>query len=307
MKQLLLIIYLTICGLNLAVAGEFCSGTACMPDQVQNDCTVMQNNGCIDWTNGIVYATGMGVPNPNFPTQAQRTYSAYEAAKTVAMRNLLQTVEGIRISSTKTVKAGMLENDTINTQISGRIKHVMEAGKAKTMNDGSVWVTMKMYLRDIVAVLVNNRQFAVQEDSSAKPSAAEEKKTIEAAAKKTDEIQYGGKPDMIYSGLIIDARKTGLSPAMSPKVYDGNGKEIYGSAAVERDFVLRHGVAGYSKDIKKAIVNDRVKGNPLIIKANLSSGKSTDLTISDEDAKLLENLDATQSFLREARVMIIIG
>lgn len=261
----------------------------------------MQSNGCIDWSNGIVYATGMGVPNPNFKTQAQRTYSAYEAAKIVAMRNLLQIIEGINISSTRTVKAGMLENDVINTQISGRIRHVLEAGRPKTMSDGSIWVTMKMYLRDIMSILVNNEQFDIQGAVSKRSEAVDRE-----AAETKEGPNYGGDAGTVYTGLIIDARGTGISPAMSPKVYNADGKEIYGSAAVERDFVLQHGIAGYVKDMQKAEKHQRVKGNPLIIKAS-GSEKTTDLTITNEDAELLEKLDATQSFLREARVLIIIG
>lgn len=291
-------------------AEDSCFGTSCMPEPVQDDCTVMESNGCIDWTNGIIYATGMGVPNPNFPTQAQKTYSAYQAAKVVAMRNLLQVVEGIHITSTRTVKAGMLEDDTISTQISGRLKHVMEAGKPRTMNDGSVWVTMKMYMRDIISILVGNQQFGLgappqdrPKQSIApppEPKAEDEKATVEG-------LQYGGKADIIYTGLILDASGTSLTPAMSPKVYDPDGREIYGSAAVDREFVLESGIAGYVKELEKAKKNDRVGGSPLLIRAKPASEDSSDLVISEEDARLLEKLDASQSFLREARVLIIIG
>jgi len=262
----------------------------------------MQGNGCIDWTNGIVYATGMGVPNPKFKTQAQRTYSAYEASKTVAMRNLLQMVEEINITSQKTVKAGMLENDVIQTQISGRLRHVQEVGKAKTMSDGSIWVTMKLYLRDIYSILVNNEQFELQ-SAGQRPT---ETKPQKEAEKKT-KSEYGGTADTIYSGLIIDARGTGLTPAMAPKIFDGRGEEVYGSFAIERDFVLKHGIVGYVKDVESAKTNERVKGSPLMIKGKLSTDGSSDLVISDEDAELLRKLDASQTFLREARVIIVIS
>ena len=302
MKRLILVTSILAFFQGTIWAQEFCSGTTCMPKEVQSECTTMQSNGCIDWSNGVVYATGMGVPNPNFKTQAQRTYSSYEAAKVVAMRNLLQMVEGINISSTRTVKAGMLENDTINTQINGRIRHVVEAGKPKTMSDGSIWVTMKMYLRDIVSILVDNKQFERGDGNMG------QKPALVKPAEKSDKkegTKYGGKADTVYTGLIIDARGTGVAPAMSLKIYDADGKEIYGSADVERDFVLQHGIVGYVKDFKKSQQHQRVKGNPLIIKAT-GSKKSTDLSITNEDAALLNELDATQSFLREARVLIII-
>jgi hypothetical protein len=174
------------------------------------------------------------------------------------------------------------------------------------MSDGSVWVTMKMYLRDIMSVLVNNEQFETQENTI-----STQRKESPVSVKSTEisgegEIKYGGNADEIYSGVVIDASGLNISPAMSPKIYDADGKEIYGSAAVERDFALRHGIVGYAKDVKKATKNDRVKGKPLIIKAK-SSDNSVDLTISAKDAELLKALDRTQTFLREARVIIVVG
>jgi len=306
MKQIYLLIAASIIFTFSLSAQEFCSGRTCMPEKIQSKCTVNQSNGCIDWANGVIYAAGMGVPNPNFKTQAQRTYSAYEASKTVAMRNLLQMVEGINISSSRTVKAGMLESDTINTQISGKIRHVEEVGRPKTMNDGSVWVTMRMYLRDIVSILMNNQQFAIQANEQMIQQTPQ-KQTAPAEPEENEEgIQYGGEADTVYGGLIIDARGTGLVPAMSPKIYNTEGKEIYGSAAIERDFVLRYGIAGYVKDIEKSATNKRIKGKPLYVKGGLSEGKSSDLILSDKDSELIQQLDASQSFLREARVLIVI-
>lgn len=303
MKLILSLFMVSIFAISSAFAQQQCVGNDCLPPQAKNDCTVMESNGCIDWENGIIYATGMGVPNPKFETQAQKTYSAYQAAKTVAMRNLLQMVEGINITSTRTVKAGMLEDDTINTQISGKIRQVQEAGRPQTMNDGSVWVTMKMFMRDIISILVNNQKFAFKSgDMFQRP---QQKPTVQDQPE-AKSSEYGGDENTVYSGVIIDARGTGVTPAMSPKIYSPDGKEVYGSIAVERDFALKHGVVGYVKEVEKAKENDRVKGNPLMIKATLKGGSSSDLVLSQEDAELLNKLDATQSFLREARVIVII-
>ncbi|MBU2512993.1 hypothetical protein KJ966_16765 [bacterium] len=318
MKQIILLFTIFFLLGGAAQAQNECPGDSCIPAVIQDDCTTMESNGCIDWTNGVIYATGMGVPNPAFASQAQKRYSAYQAAKTVAQRNLLQMVEGINITSTSTVKAGMLENDEINTQISGKIKHVLEVGKPREMNDGSVWVTLKMHLQDIMSVLVNNRQFESGEQvgssnqgfiqqsaSSTKAQPAPQNQPVPEADSQSDSL-YGGDENTLYSGLIIDARGTGVVPAMSPKIYSPQGDEVYGSAAVDRDFVLKQGIVGYMKDLEKARENDRVKGNPLLIKASLKSGQSADLTISAEDSELLKKLDASQAFLREARVMIVL-
>jgi hypothetical protein len=59
--------------------------------------------------------------------------------------------------------------------------------------------------------------------------------------------------------------------------------------------------------MERAKSNERVKGNPLLIKAGGSDKNASDLVISREDAELLNKLDASQTFLREARVIVIIG
>ena len=49
------------------------------------------NAGSINWQDQIIRATGIGAPNPKMPLAAQRA-GALEAAKRIALRNLLETV-----------------------------------------------------------------------------------------------------------------------------------------------------------------------------------------------------------------------
>jgi len=94
---------------------------------------------------------------------------------------------------------------------------------------------------------------------------------------------------------------------MSPKIDDENGKEVYGSAYVDRSFVTKHGMAGYVKTLERAKQNDRIKDKPLVIKALKSAGKNnTDLVISNKDANKLRQIASNQSFLKEARVIILL-
>jgi hypothetical protein len=124
--------------------------------------------------------------------------------------------------------------------------------------------------------------------------------------------QIGGAAQAVntrasYSGLIIDARGTGVLPAMSPKVLDPEGREIYGSAYVTREFAVQQGIAGYAKDVEAAKQNDRVKGNPLVIKAVEAKGANkADLVISMADANALREIAQAQNFMRQTRVLIVL-
>jgi hypothetical protein len=78
-------------------------------------------------------------------------------------------------------------------------------------------------------------------------------------------------------------------------------------AYVEQEFVLKHGMAGYVKDLEQAETNDRVAGNPLTVKAVGVAGKNkTDIVLADQDAARIRQLAANLNFLREARVVVLV-
>ena len=106
---------------------------------------------------------------------------------------------------------------------------------------------------------------------------------------------------------MIDARGTEISPALSPKVLNEDGDVIYGFADVDRQFSLEQGMIGYLKDIQAARSNERIKDRPFEIKALNSSGNNnSDLVISNADGVRLRQMNREQSFLREARVMVVL-
>ncbi|MDH3382009.1 MAG: hypothetical protein OEL54_04850 [Flavobacteriaceae bacterium] len=315
MKVLLIFVsFLLVLGTSNIYAGSDCFGNGCMPKEIQDSCIEKRSSGCLDWTNGIIYATGEGAPSDKAKNSSQKRLSARRAAEVIAQRNLLTMIEETNISSSTTVKMGMVENDEIKSSISGKLKQ-FEKIDEKVKSDGSVVVTLKMYLKDIMSVFYNNEQFKEKSSQTsqkqvavvAQPVPIEKKEVVASKPVDPNAVVYGGNSGTIYTGLIIDARGSGVKPAMSPKVYDTDGKEVYGSAAVERSFALKLGIVGYAKDVNKAKSNDRVKGNPLILKANLKQGaKSSDLTITKTDADLLRQVEQSQTFLREARVLILI-
>ena len=286
-------------GLVVSVLGftplhaQDCAGVGCLPQEAQNQCTKNFRDGCIDWTNGVFYAVGFGVPNMKFKSAAQRTYSAQVAAEQVAMRNLLRLIETTHLDSETTVQDGMLESDRIRTKIKGKIRHVQMVGAPRYMSDGSVNVIMKMQMREVVKVLAEGPGIKAF-------SAPQEIQTPQA-------LGSASTASGVFTGLLIDARGTEISPALSPKVLNQDGDVIYGFADVDRQFSLEQGMMGYLKDPQAARTNERIKGRPFEIKALHSSGKNNaDLVISNADGVRLRQMNREQSFLREARVMVVL-
>ena len=293
-------------GLVVSVLGfsplraQDCAGVGCLPQEAQNQCTKNFREGCIDWANGVFYAVGFGVPNTKFKSAAQRNYSAKVAAEQVAMRNLLRLVETTLLDSETTVQDGMLESDRIRTKIKGKIRNVQMVGAPRYMSDGSVNVIMKMQMREVVKVLAD--------DSGIKAfSAPHEIKDPQAIGSTSTAIGSTSTASGVFTGLLIDARGTEISPALSPKVLNEDGDVIYGFANVDRQFSLEQGMMGYLKDPQAARSNERIKDRPFEIKALNSSGKNNaDLVISNADAVRLRQMNREQSFLREARVMVVL-
>ncbi len=111
----------------------------------------------------------------------------------------------------------------------------------------------------------------------------------------------------VYTGLIIDASELSFIPSASPTIFDEEGREIYGSAYLDKEWVEKHGVVGYAKGLKEGKANARVTGNPYIIKAIKVTGpNSKDLIISNTDAGQIRELAKHLNFLDQAKVVIIV-
>ncbi len=252
------------------------------------------STGKVDWTTGMITAVGIGAPPAQPANAAQARAMAERAAQVVAYRNLLEAVKGVRVDSTTTVENFIVTSDVIKTQVNGIIQGAMIMDK-KYMSDGSVEVTVGMKLTGALAE-------ALLPPQAAAPS------TAGAAAATPPAAQAPGAiTGQLYTGLVVDARGLGLRPAMSPKVLNEDGKEVYGSAWVNRDWAVKEGMAGYMKDPAAAQTNPRVTDKPLLVKAIKVSGDGrVDTVISNADAAALQSASQNLSMLEKCRVIILV-
>jgi hypothetical protein len=114
-------------------------------------------------------------------------------------------------------------------------------------------------------------------------------------------------PAVNYTGLLIDARGLSLRPAMSPKIVDENGEEVYGSVMVSREYAIQQGMAGYAKNVESAAQNPRIASTPLQVKAKDVSGKArTNLMVSNDQAQQIKQLSKDSDVLEKCKVMIVL-
>ncbi len=78
-------------------------------------------SGGINWSKGIVFATGYGTAKPGL-SSAQKRILSRRAAIVDAQRNLLEITKGVRINSVVTTDQAMKEHREIATRVEGIIK-----------------------------------------------------------------------------------------------------------------------------------------------------------------------------------------
>jgi hypothetical protein len=106
---------------------------------------------------------------------------------------------------------------------------------------------------------------------------------------------------------VVDARGIQARPAMSPRIYDEDGKEVYGSANVDREYAVQQGMSGYARDLTAAQSNQRVTASPITVKGLKTGGAGrSDLVISNADAQLIRASAENASFMKKCRVMIVL-
>lgn len=273
--------------------------------------TQQLGNGSVNWGAQVIRATGIGAPNPNMPLQAARA-GALTAAKQVALRNLLEIVKGISLTSETTVENAMVSRDIIVTRVEGVLRNFYMVGEPRYMSTGDVEVTVEMPLTgDLSDVLLSNNfsstGYGTMPGQAVCPTCGQPwpaNRPLPQGMGVQGGMQGTGGT---FTGLIVDTKGLGLRPAMAPKILDESGNEIYGSRYVSRDWAVKIGMVGYEKDTNRARTNDRVTNNPLVIRGLKVSGPNmADIVVSNADAAAIRNASANMNFLDKCKVMFIV-
>ncbi|MEW6614184.1 MAG: LPP20 family lipoprotein [Thermodesulfobacteriota bacterium] len=330
-----------------------------------NDLTENLPSGTINWSRGIITATGSGAPPSSVGNPAQARLMAKRAAVLDARRNLLETVKGVTVDAQTTVQNFMTTSDIVVTKVSGIVK-LSRVINTRYMSDGAVEVTVEMDLRgDLLKLMLEETgeqkkalapaliprkevpptikppsvetpqtklptppvpskpllEAKIQEPP--KPPSVETPQTkpvqpppepalevkVKEAKKEDRKEEISGDIDLTklnYSGLVVDARKLQIRPALIPKIMDQKGELIYSDANLLQKDAVKMGVVGYAKDVDAAKKNQRVTENPFVIKGIQATGqKRTDVVINDRDANIIQGSDKYTNYLKNGRVLLV--
>ena len=256
----------------------------------------MGDKGKINWSEGYVEAKGIGAPPERYIGKPPARPMALRAARVDAYRNLLETTKGVRVDSATLVKDYTVESDAINTQVEGLVKGAKVVNQ-EYLSDGTVEVTMRMPIPGGFSKIIIER--VIEKKPEVTPPTAPPA-VVPPAAPST-------AAPVAYTGMVVDARGLQARPAMSPKIIDESGKEVYGSMNVDREYAIQQGMSGYARDLTAAQSNPRVTNNPLSVKGIKTEGPGkSDIIISNADAEKIRGASDNLTFLKKCRVMIVL-
>ncbi len=260
--------------------------------------------GSINYGDRTIQAIGIGFIPENVINAGQARRSAMRIAKQDALRQLIEIVNGVNVTSETTVSGAMFD-DVIKTQVQGAIRGARQIGQPKYLSDTSVEVVYEVKMADISRVLLPMAEKAptlTYDDVNVGVSTTAAAAPNQEQAGTDTGIKSGG-----VTGIIIDGTGLGLRPAMSPRILNQGGSVVYGPGQYSRDYAAANGVAGYAKSLDQAKGDTRVQGNPLIIRAASTSGSSSaDVIISNADAGKLAVADGAGGLLKNCRVMFVL-
>lgn len=248
--------------------------------------------GRLDWSDRTLVVYGEGVAPDGVYNQGLRRLLGQRAAKTVAYRNLLELIGQVRVDGETNVSLAMVASDSVRTRVSGLVRGATVVPGSQQEQDGVYRVALRMRLTENLARALLPPTKAPEPIPAATPPA-----------------RY--VPPKPFTGLVIDARGLDLRPGLSPRVLGPEGKEVYSGAFVDPAYAARIGVVGYQGEWEDALVSDRLgseERRPLAIKAVGVAGRyRTDAVVSEEDRVRIAMADAAGGFLRQCRVVFVLG
>ncbi|MGE0642583.1 MAG: LPP20 family lipoprotein [Nitrospira sp.] len=243
-------------------------------------------DGMVDWTEKIATATGIGYA-PQDPQMVPeiKDKMAREAAKGIALRNLLQVMKGIHIESTTTISNFIATNDEVRMKVEGLIQGAKYV-ETRRPKDGSYETTVTLDFSGEFSKLVI-------------PKVAPQNTPLPQYQKKGQSV-----PISSYTGLVVDARRLGASGGVHPRLLTKQGDVVYSVAYVDQQAIPKGGIILYVSDPQTAQKSPRVTSKPLFITAERAQG--SDLILKDSDAASIHGNPNHFQFLKEAKVLVIL-
>ena len=149
------------------------------------------DKGSINYSEQSITAVGIGFVPTNAVNAGQARRMALRIAKQDAMRQLIEIVNGVTLTS-ETTMSGAMVDDVINTKVRGFIRGARPVGQPKYLSDTSVEMEYSVPMSGISDIILPPVTIP-----AANPTGAGNN----GGGASADDTQDGG-----FTGVIIDAR-----------------------------------------------------------------------------------------------------
>ena len=253
--------------------------------------------GRVDWTAGTLTVTGESASGKE-GSPAQQRLTGFRDARTAALSGLLEVVAGVRIDGRTTVRGAMAGDDSVRHRVRELALNARVVPGSRREEDDLCRIDVRLpLLGDLSRAVLPPASDGLV---SLPPTDLPERDSL---------IVF--LPGALYTGLVVDARGTGLRASLSPRIVDPRGRVIYAAGHVDRRLAVRAGLAGWERDLRRAILGERVRGEPahpfLVEVTRVSGPYRTDAVIGAEDGVRLRMADLHGDFLARGRVVFVVG
>ncbi len=268
----------------------------------------------IDWSQKVIRATGASGELADDQDRRVRV-EALENAKARAAGNLLKAVQSLRIG----VRGTILQLLKDNPQEASRLRNAVRQYTivdTRSLSDMSVEVDVEIPISNGLTSLflpdVTGQGKLRMDDIPRSPlgllpwpECRIVPDGVELVVPSEGLLSYSGAA---YTGLIVDATKLKVNPALFPRLVDEKGREVYGLNYVARDIVATESVTGYHTSLKAARRDKRIGREPFVVCGVRAVGDlNSDIVVSDNDAVLIHAAAKNSDFLKMCKVIFVVS
>jgi len=282
--------FLKTCFLVIALAALLMPAAASAESP---QCVKQYENGAVNWSTGQVIVTGKAAPETNSEGVPMAMPGS---ARAHAARNIIAMLKQLRITPDLTVGEYASAHDVT---LAGIEKTAQDAVIVRQLYTSALDVEVRVETKIFGGFL----QLVLPDHIRQIPKIAEQKSKSmgKAGVSKSMETR------LPYTGLVIDARGLTLDPILYPTIVSEEGRAVYSSLFISREYAVQYGVAAYVCDMSAALSSRRIGSNPMVFKALRKADSNTGaIVVSISDAKTLEKVTERHKFLKECRVIIVV-
>jgi len=269
--------------------------------------TETKQDAVIDWTEGWIFATGMGIPPADSISEAHGRLQARESALYIAYERLAEIIEGVSILGVASVRKLILDDDVLEIVVKG------EVSKAQIVPELEDWICpprtflgiplpfLKCNWREGEYHVTIQYNFLRELPLTMAPYAIE-------PAERPSPGDYETTP---FSGLVINALGVPLRTAVLLRLVDPDEEEV----AVIRGPGYAPS-AGYQLSlawgeisVDRAERDPRVGEHPMTVQVQGIAQDGHSLVISQTSADLIRQMLATSDILEpySNKVVVVVS